>query len=440
MTPYHKSHEQVKNLSQWLFYLENLHSKEIDLGLTRISKVAQRLAVDLSFAQVITVAGTNGKGTSCAFLENYLRSENSSVAVYSSPHIECFNERLRINHQDIDDQSLIVAFEQIEHARSDISLSYYEFTTLAAFLVLMVQKPQFIILEVGLGGRLDATNIIDADIMLITAIGIDHTNFLGTDRESIGFEKAGIMRSNKTVIIADLTPPNSVLAHANTIAAHSVVRNKDFIVDIQGSTWSWHYSAQQQSKKEQKQKQALEYKISELLLPFIPLDNVASALAVLAILGASLTVQKINNCIEKTKVAGRMEFFLYDNQAVILDVAHNPQAAEYLADQLKLKLKAKGYKKITAVVAMMADKDINGALAPLVDIIDTWYLGKLAIERAASPELLASTLSQLNQSYNCFDNVTDAFKMACQQTNKNELIIVFGSFFTVAAIRPLLLN
>jgi dihydrofolate synthase/folylpolyglutamate synthase len=200
MSKYNSSHYQdLTNLDQWLYYLENLHSTEIDLGLSRVGKVAERLAIDLSFAKVITVAGTNGKGTTCAFIENALLNNEAlkskqGVAVYSSPHIEHFNERLRINKQDIGDQALIEAFKLIEDAREDISLSYYEFTTLAALLILMDTRPSFIILEVGLGGRLDATNIIDADIAVITTIDLDHQSFLGNDREAIGLERAGLMR------------------------------------------------------------------------------------------------------------------------------------------------------------------------------------------------------------------------------------------------------
>ena len=184
------SHSPRNNLAQWLYYLETIHSTEIDLGLRRITQVAERLAIDFSFAKVITVAGTNGKGTTCAFLENAILAENKSVAVYSSPHIENFNERLRINKVDITDQPLIDAFELIEKVREDISLTYYEYTTLAAFIILSTLRPQFIILEVGLGGRLDATNMMNADIAVITTIDLDHQAYLGHTRDLIGFEKS----------------------------------------------------------------------------------------------------------------------------------------------------------------------------------------------------------------------------------------------------------
>ena len=277
MTKSNSSHYQDFNdLDQWLYYLENLHSSEIDLGLSRISIVAERLAIDLSFAKVITVAGTNGKGTTCAFIENALLNSHNDdsklgVAVYSSPHIERFNERLRINKKDVADQPLINAFRRIEEARGEVSLSYYEYTTLAALLVLMEVKPRFIILEVGLGGRLDATNLIDADIAVVTTIDLDHQAFLGNDRESIGFEKAGIMRQEQIIVVGDTNAPKSVIAHAEKLLARHgetlFVRNVDFSIENNSFSWCW---------------QSENIKLSNLLTTFIPQDNVTTALMVLA--------------------------------------------------------------------------------------------------------------------------------------------------------------
>ncbi len=253
MTISSQSHSVERTLDEWLSYLENIHSTEIDLGLTRIGKVAQRLAIDFSFAKVITVAGTNGKGTTCAFLENAFLLEGKSVAVYSSPHIERFNERLRLNKVDITDQPLIEAFSKIEAIREDISLTYYEYTTLAAFIVLMATKPDIIILEVGLGGRLDATNLIDADVAVITSVDLDHQAFLGDTREKIGFEKAGIMRADTLAIVGDPQPPKSVIDHANNIQANLLARDLHFSVKASNSVetlkklWSWHYQQVQLS-------------------------------------------------------------------------------------------------------------------------------------------------------------------------------------------------
>lgn len=430
-----KSHFARKSLAEWLSYLETIHLTEIDLGLTRISQVAKLLNIDLSFAQVITVAGTNGKGTTCAFIENALLANNETVAVYSSPHIEHFNERLRINNIDIDDQSLITAFEQIELHRNDVSLTYYEYTTLAAFLILMATKPSFIILEVGLGGRLDATNMIDADIAVITTIDLDHQAFLGDNRESIGFEKAGIMRTNRHVVIGDTDCPKSVLNHASKINAKVSLREQDFFVQQLSSTvnhpfqplkgWAWKFGDQQ---------------VNNLNKPYIPQDNVATALTVLSLLNDFLfefTTDDINALIEITKVAGRTELVNHKNLngSVLLDVGHNPQAARYLAKHLK----TVKYNKLYAVSGMLKDKDIINTFQPLLALVDHWYLGSLSVPRGANAAELAERLSLNKDSTNCFDNIAQAFKMANKNSTATDLILVFGSFHTVAEVRRLLL-
>jgi dihydrofolate synthase/folylpolyglutamate synthase len=429
MSKNNKSHFARKSLAQWLSYLETIHLTEIDLGLTRISKVAKLLNIDFSFAQVITVAGTNGKGTTCAFIENALLVKNKTVAVYSSPHIERFNERLRINNSDVNDQLLIDAFEQIELQRNDISLTYYEYTTLAAFLVLMAKKPEVIILEVGLGGRLDATNLIDADIAVITTIDLDHQAFLGDNRESIGFEKAGIMRANRNVVIGDTDCPNSVIAHAKQLNAKVSLREHDFFVqqrapmneDNHQEQWSWQFGEQQ---------------VNKLNTPYIPQDNIATALTVLALLTGfsfDFTAENINALIEKTKVAGRTELITHEslNGSVLLDVGHNPQAARYLADYLQ----TLAYDKLYAVTGMLKDKDIINTFHPLLTLVEHWYLGGLSVPRGASAKELAEHLSLNKDSANCFDNITQAFKMANENCTANDLILVFGSFYTVAEIR-----
>ncbi|TMM46776.1 bifunctional tetrahydrofolate synthase/dihydrofolate synthase [Colwellia ponticola] len=435
MSKYNSSHYQdFIHLDQWLSYLENLHSSEIDLGLSRIGKVATRLAIDLSFAKVITVAGTNGKGTTCAFIENALLScdgidAEQGVAVYSSPHIVHFNERLRINKEDIADQPLIEAFKLIEHARAEISLSYYEYTTLAALLVLMQVRPRFIILEVGLGGRLDATNIINADIAVITTVDLDHQSFLGNDRETIGFEKAGIMRAEQDIVIGDTNTPKSVLAHANHLHKNNeervFVRDRDFTVTSKECLWHW------QSKKVQ---------LTGLQAPYIPRDNVATALMVLEQLNVSLTTQFVNDVISKTKLAGRTELVKQKGRCdVILDVGHNPQATRYLAGYLKQVKALNNYQHIYAVVSMLADKDISASLEALKNDVDFWYTGALSVPRAATTQMMTSKLALLSDEVNAFDNIAEAFNMANQQASAADLILVFGSFFTVAKIKSQLL-
>lgn len=421
MSKLQSSHSSLTTLDEWLFYLENLHSTEIDLGLNRIGKVAKRLSINFDFATVITVAGTNGKGTTCAFIENALREEEHNVAVYSSPHIETFNERLRINDLNVEDAPLIKAFDKIESARAEISLTYYEYTTLAAFLVLMELKPSYIILEVGLGGRLDATNIIDADISVVTTIDIDHKDFLGDNRESIGFEKAGIFRGNGLSVIGDIDPPMSLKKYALSIQTETYYREASFKVKRDTSSWHWSYE---------------DLVLADLKQPFIPLDNVSTALMVLHLLHISLNSLKVNKLIEKTKVAGRTELISLDKGHALLDVGHNPQAAKYLASWLS----EHQYANVYAVMGMLKDKDIKEVVFNLKNNITHWYFGELSVPRAASSEEMANTLSNHTSNFNCFDNVTQAFKMASQKANEDDLILVFGSFFTVAEVRRLLIN
>lgn len=419
MSDCHSSHSLRKNLTQWLSYLENLHSTEIDLGLERIQKVAKQLDIHFNSSTVITVAGTNGKGTTCAFIENALLGEKKKVAVYSSPHIELFNERLRINKVDIDDKSIILAFEHIEKTRGEVSLSYYEFTTLAAFLIIMEHKPDIIILEVGLGGRLDATNIIDCDIAVITTIDLDHQAFLGNDRESIGFEKAGIMRTNGLVVVGDPNPPKSLIEHAISLNARLCFRDKHFFISNQNEKWQWSFNNRI---------------ISDLQQTHIPVDNVATALSVLALLKVTLTSNKINKIIQQTRVAGRTEMFK-THCDVMLDVGHNPQAARYLAN----KIMNMSYNKVYAVTGMLADKDIANVLHPLENVIDSWYLGSLSVPRGASAQTISEKFLSSNKSFNCFDSVTEAFEIANKMANDGDLVLVFGSFYTVAQIRRLLI-
>ncbi|WP_077340676.1 bifunctional tetrahydrofolate synthase/dihydrofolate synthase [Pseudocolwellia agarivorans] len=418
MTKNLSSHTSRSTLDEWLSYIESIHFTEIDMGLTRIKQVAESLPIDLSGTKVITVAGTNGKGTTCAFIENYLSNEKYSVAVYSSPHIETFNERLRINHVNVSDQSLIKAFEIIEKIRAEISLSYYEYTTLAALIIVSELKPDYLILEVGLGGRLDATNMVDCDVAVLTTIDLDHQAFLGDTREKIGFEKAGIMRESTYAVVGDAEPPISVLKHANTINAKLLCRDKQFSLTKNKINWSF----------------SLNHNVYEKLnKPYIPIDNVATALTVLSLLDVTINSDKINAVIELTKVAGRTELFVKDCD-VILDVGHNPQAARYLAQQLK----DMNYSKVFAVVGMLADKDITNALLPLKNNVSVWYLGDLQVSRGATAQQLSEKLNLSTESVNCFDNVTQAFKMASSVASPKDLILVYGSFYTVAEIRRLL--
>lgn len=407
-----------RTLEEWLSYIESIHLTEIDMGLTRIQQVADTLALSFSSAKVVTVGGTNGKGTTCAFLENALLKKGHSVAVYSSPHIRLFNERLRINKVDIDNESLIQAFNEIEQKRGDISLTYYEYTTLAALLILKRNQPDFIILEVGLGGRLDATNIIDADISVITTVDLDHQAFLGNDRESIGREKAGIMRQNRPCVVGDVNPPTSVIEHANDIGCDLFLRDQFFHVQLDGNTWQWSTESAV---------------FTQLPQPSIPRDNIATALAVLELAQITMSEQDVRELVATTKVPGRTEIHHLQCD-VMFDVGHNPLAARYLAQVVQ----SASYRHVYAVFGMMADKDIKQTIAPLVENIDTWFVGSLsATPRGASAKHIQQFLPKDSKSQT-FDNVSDAYKMATEQATSDDLVLVFGSFFTVAEVKALL--
>jgi dihydrofolate synthase / folylpolyglutamate synthase len=410
-----QSHSNEKSLAEWLSYLESIHHTEIDMGLTRIKLVAKRLSIDLCQSIIITVAGTNGKGTTCAFLENYLLNVGKSVAVYSSPHIESFNERLRINKADVDDNPLIEAFEQIEVARQNVSLTYYEYTTLAALIVLAKVKPDVIILEVGLGGRLDATNMVDADIAVLTTVDLDHQAFLGDTRELIGREKAGIFRANRPAVIGDVSPPESVLHYGSDISANLICRGVDFQIETSSGIWQW---------------QSNDLKYDELPLPSIPLDNVATAISVLSIMPVALEKKTIIDTIEQTKVAGRTEMFK-EHCDVMLDVGHNPLAARYLASVLE----QRGYPRVIAVVGMLSDKDIKSTLEPLYPVIDRWHICDLDVPRGANGETFKNFIENDDDRMHYFNNVEEGYRMALSEASANDLVLVFGSFFTVAAVR-----
>lgn len=406
------------SLDDWLSYLESIHTQEIDLGLARISQVAQRLNISLVNSRVITVAGTNGKGTTCTFLENAFLALEQSVAVYSSPHIERFNERLRLNKVDVNDAPLIKAFEQIEVARGGISLTYYEYTTLAALMICQQEVPDVVILEVGLGGRLDATNIIDADIAVITSIDLDHQAFLGDTKELIGFEKAGIMRADREAVVGEPSEILSIRRHVDDIGAHALFRNEAFnVVDNGGDKWSY---------------QSDTLSLEGLIQPSIPQDNVATAITVLSLAKVPLTADFTNEVISQTKVAGRTELIAQAPQ-VLVDVAHNPHAVKHLAKVLT----HYQYDQLHVVLAMLHDKDIKGCLDNFTLKVTQWNLASLDVPRGATAGEISQFMSDKDANVNCFDNVEQAFKMAKQNSKENDLILVFGSFFTVAEVRKL---
>jgi len=414
---------QQSSLNQWLDYLLAIHPSEIDMGLTRVSAVARRLEViDLAPAKVITVAGTNGKGTTCAMLASILRQADLSVGVYSSPHLLHYNERVQINQQDASDASLIEAFCAIEAARGDISLTFFEYATLAGLYLFKAAKVDVIILEVGLGGRLDATNMIDSTATIITSIDLDHQEYLGDTRELVGREKAGVFRPDCLAIIGEPDLPMSVTEYAHQIGTtlYRVGHEFDYHKD-QSHSDQWHFTSMQQT-------------YSGLSVPKLPLANAASVVALLSHIWPHISQQQINQGLQQAQLAGRLEQ-VSEQPLVLLDVAHNPHAARYLAQQLQ----AYQGRRIVALCGMLKDKDITSVLATLAEQISHWNFVSLDIPRGAS----AQTLRQALPNDACRDRASEFVDIssawhAIQTTVKaDDVVIVFGSFYTVAGFKLL---
>jgi dihydrofolate synthase/folylpolyglutamate synthase len=417
-------------LADWLSLLETRHPKAIDMGLARVSQVKTQLGLDFE-CPVITVAGTNGKGSTCAMLESVYRHAGYRVGLYTSPHFIDFNERARIDGVPASDAQLVSAFNQVEAARGDVSLTYFEFTTLAIAKLLADTKPDVAILEVGLGGRLDAVNTIDADVGIVTSVDIDHTEYLGNTREEIGFEKAGIYRAGKTAICGDPMPPKSLIAHAEAIGADLWLMGRDF--NYQGDKQQWGYGGRTMRR-------------NSLAYPSLrganQLLNASAALAALEALKDRLPVgaQEVRTGLATVELPGRFQV-LPGQPLVILDVAHNPHAAAVLAQNLD----NMGFHPYTyAVFGSMQDKDIDGVIAHLKGKIDHWCVTDLPLPRAAKASMLKDKLldagvePEFKPDAACtiteFATPAEAYKNALSRASENDRIVVFGSFYTVAGV------
>ena len=418
------------SLNDWLARLESLHPKAIDMGLERVASVAQRLGLHFD-CPVITVGGTNGKGSTCAMLESILVQGGYRVGLYSSPHLLHFNERARLNGDMATDAMLCECFEQVEAVRGDVSLTYFEFTTLAILKCFSDAGLDAVILEVGLGGRLDAVNIVDADVAIITSVDLDHMEYLGDRREKIGFEKAGIFRSGRTAICSDPQPPESLVAHAKSVGADLWLFGRDF--NYSGDRQQWNYGGRSLRRN------ALAY---PSLRGANQLLNASAALAALEVLRDRLPLgaQEVRSGLVMVELPARFQV-LPGRPAVILDVAHNPHAAATLAQNLD----NMGFHPYTfAVFGAMADKDIQGIIAQLKDRIDHWCLTDLPLPRAASAESLAQHLRAagfkesaepgVERTLTCFSTPEQAFNDAKNRAGENDRMVVFGSFMTVAGV------
>lgn len=411
-------------LRDWLSHLEHLHPETIELGLERVRSVWQVMGAPRIAMQVVTIAGTNGKGSCIAMLETMLHAAGYRVGSYTSPHLLRFNERVRVNAVDAEDTAITAALQVVEQARGEISLTYFEFSTLAALYLFAHSDLEVALLEVGLGGRLDAVNIIDADIALITPIDIDHTDWLGHEREEIAREKAGIIRAGHTVVCADPQPPSAILAVADELEAPLLVPGRDFgyRVDNDGR-WSWWLHDERG-----------DWQLGELPAPALlgefQYANAAAVLAVLCRLSAGpLTLAAIHHGLREVRLPGRYQQ-IASQPVILVDVAHNPHSARALAAQLA---RTAGAGRTLAVFGVMADKDIAAIIAPLVAQVAAWYVASPAVLRAAGVGDLVELLREAGAGeLHAAQNVAGALAMARQAAAAADRIIVFGSFYTVA--------
>ncbi|WP_307579424.1 bifunctional tetrahydrofolate synthase/dihydrofolate synthase [Variovorax paradoxus] len=414
----------METLNDWLARAEQLHPKNIELGLDRAKEMAARMGLRFD-CPVITVAGTNGKGSTCAMLESILRHAGYRTAVFTSPHLVRFEERLRLSGEAVDASKLIANFEAVEVARGDMPLTYFEFTTLGILRCMIEEKPDVAILEVGLGGRLDAVNIIDTDCAVITSIDLDHMDYLGPDRESIGFEKAGILRPGKPAIVSDPMPPQSVIDHAAAIGADLWRFGHDFNVSGDKQQWGWSGRGRRYS--------GLAY---PALRGANQLLNAAGVLAALEALRPQLpiTAQAVRTGLAMVELPGRFQI-IPGEPALVLDVAHNAHAVAALAENLD----AMGFYPTThGVFGVMADKDLAPILARIGPMIDRWYFTDLPTPRAAkASDLLASWQAQntrADASGSTHKGPMEALRAAIEHADPADRIVVFGSFFTVGGV------
>ena len=412
-------------LEQWLAHIEQQHPQPIAMGLERVREVAARMRLARPGKHCIVVGGTNGKGSTVAFIEAIARAAGWKVGAYTSPHLLAYNERVRIDGADIDDATLVAGFNAVEDARGDTALTYFEYGTLCALWVFQQAGLDLAVLEVGLGGRLDAVNIVDADVSVITTVDIDHADWLGGDRETIGMEKAGIIRGWKPVILGEIDPPSSVLRRAYVLGANAIRFGSDFFAEpIDAGRWRWRDVSLR-----------LELPQPALWAP-VQRDNAATAIAALRALDRAVPRAAWARGIAEARVAGRLQRFERDGVEVLVDVGHNPQAAAVLAAALQARPAAG---RTLAVYAALADKDAPGVVAALQGRIDRWHLAGLEGARGQSAERLRERLAGTAAAGAALSaNVELALASALEQARRGDRVLVFGSFHTVAEALPLL--
>jgi dihydrofolate synthase / folylpolyglutamate synthase len=410
----------VRSLPDWLAYIERQHPQEIALGLDRVVEVFSALRIKIA-CPVVTVGGTNGKGSTCAMLESVLGFAGYRTGLYSSPHLLRYNERVRIAGREAQDAALAEAFAAVESVRGSIPLTYFEFGTLAAFFLFSKENLDVAILEVGLGGRLDAVNVIDADCAVLTSVGIDHVEYLGNSREAIGREKAGIFRAGRPAVVADPKPPQSVLEEIQRLGARPLLLGRDFGYQPQGTQWAYWGPAGKRSGL-----------AHPALRGAFQLRNASAAFAALDTLRERLPIamQDVRRALAEVALPGRFQV-LPGRPQVVLDVAHNPEAAAALA----VNLGDSGFSPETiAVFGMLRDKDIAGVVRAVAPRITRWHLASLPGPRGADARLLSGIFLELKIKAPIaeHDSVAEALAAAKNEAAENDKIVVFGSFLTVA--------
>lgn len=420
---------RFESLSEWLSWQETLHPKTIDLGLDRCMPVVERLGLRQTEFPIVTVAGTNGKGSVVAMLEAILRAAGYRTGAYTSPHLVRYNERICVNGMEVNDEMIMGSFERIDDARESISLTYFEFATLAGMDIFKRMGIDAAILEVGLGGRLDAVNLFDADIALVTTVDIDHVRWLGNDRESIGREKAGIFRSTRPAVYGDARPLKSLEKYAKKLGTPLFCLGREFSCTLHGESWDWY--------SEDRTWRCLP---RPALAGSFQMFNASAALMALNLLSKrrpalSIPLTAVRRGLETVRLPGRFQI-LPGPPERILDVAHNPQAAKALAEMLQHR-DSRG--KTFVVLAMLSDKDIPAVVGLMKGLADVWYVADLNISRGASAAVLASAIlqKQASASIHLFQTISQAYLAALADAAAEDRLVVFGSFYAVGEILQL---
>jgi len=421
-----------KTLSQWLQWLESLRLvRTAPEALKTLRDIAERLELLPLDIPVITVGGTNGKGSCVALLESIYKTAGYRVGAFTSPHLIRFNERIRVDQMEVSNEQICEAFSQIDRARGDLSLNYFQFSFLAALMIFKRLDLDLVVLEVGIGGRYDAVNMIDPEVSIIASVDLDHCAVLGNTREIIGRDKAGIMRPGKPVVCGDLNPPKSIYEEAKKIGARLYCQQRDFEFSAEEDVWHWEGPHQEQYN-------ALPRPSSIALL------NASTVLMAIMCLQPQfpITMADLKQGLERVQIRGRGQLVSLplakvrkagesDNIEILFDVAHNPAAANLLSQQLD-RLKPRG--RVYAVIGMLQDKDIAGVLHYFDQKIDHWFITKLPDPRSADPEAIAARLPSVSSQCTCYLEPVLAFQSALKQANPNDLILVFGSFVLVGEL------